>query len=82
MATSKTRLQITLAPDVGPAIKLLAKRDRVPAATKAAQLLRQAIEMEEDLYLSKIADERDVPGAPRMSHKAFWKAARKSARKI
>ncbi|OGG67625.1 hypothetical protein A3C21_00410 [Candidatus Kaiserbacteria bacterium RIFCSPHIGHO2_02_FULL_59_21] len=58
MATAKTRLQITLAPDIGPAIKLLAKRDRVPAATKAAELLRQAIEMEEDLYLSKIADER------------------------
>ena len=51
-------MQITLAPDIGPAIKLLAKRDRVPAATKAAELLRQAIEMEEDLYLSKIADER------------------------
>ena len=58
MATAKTRLQITLAPDIGPAIKLLAKRDCVPAATKAAELLRQAIEMEEDLYLSKIADER------------------------
>ena len=58
MATAKTRLQITLAPDIGPAIKLLANRDRVPAATKAAELLRQAIEMEEDLYLSKIADER------------------------
>jgi hypothetical protein len=58
MATNKTRLQITLAPDIGPAIKLLAKRDKVPAATKAAQLLRQALEIEEDIYLSKIADER------------------------
>ncbi|MBI2610627.1 hypothetical protein HYW60_01685 [Candidatus Kaiserbacteria bacterium] len=77
MATSKTRLQITLAPDVGPAIKLLAKRDRVPAATKAAQLLRQAIEMEEDLYLSKIAEERDVPGAKWLTEKEFWKAAMK-----
>ena len=53
----------------------------MPRATKAAQLVRQAMEIEEDFALSRIATERDVPGAPRMSAKAFWKAALKKAKK-
>lgn len=72
-ARPKQRMQITLGPDVGPAIRMLAKRDHVPAATKAAQLLRQAIEMEEDIYLSKIADERDVPGVKWIQAEDVWK---------
>lgn len=40
------------------ALKRLAKRDRVPAATKAADLLELALDIEEDRFFSKLADER------------------------
>jgi hypothetical protein len=59
----------------------LAKRDQVPRATKAAQLVRQAMEIEEDFALSQLAMERDVPGAEWMSSEEFWKAAFKKAKK-
>ncbi|MEK7509591.1 MAG: hypothetical protein AAB605_02660 [Patescibacteria group bacterium] len=81
MATTKPRLHISLSKTEEQFLASLAKRDQVPRATKAAQLVRQAMEIEEDFALSKIAMERDVPGAPRMSAKAFWKAAFKKARK-
>ena len=81
MATTKPRLHISLSKTEEQFLTSLAKRDQVPRATKASQLVRQAMEIEEDFALSKIATERDVPGAPRMSARAFWKAALKKAKK-
>jgi predicted DNA-binding protein len=81
MATTKPRLHISLSKDEESFLASLAKRDQMPRATKAAQLVRQAMEIEEDFALSKIAMERDVPGASRMSAEAFWKAAFKRAKK-
>ncbi len=75
MATSKTRLHISLSKDENRYLASLAKRDQVPRATKAAQLVRQAMEIEEDFALSKLAEERDVPGAARIGHDEFWEAA-------
>lgn len=78
MATTKPRLHISLSKAEEQFLAMLAKRDQMPRATKAAQLVRAAMEIEEDFALSKLAEERDVPGAPRMSHDAFWKAVFKS----
>lgn len=75
MATTKTRLHISLSKAEEQFLTGLAKRDQVPRATKASQLVRMAMEIEEDFQLSKLAESRDVPGAPRMSHDEFWKAA-------
>ena len=81
MATTKPRLHISLSKPEEQFLAALAKRDQVPRATKASQLVRQAMEIEEDFALSGLAEERDVPGAPRMSAEAFWKAAFKKAKK-
>lgn len=81
MATTKNRVHISLSKPEEQFLTILAKRDQVPRATKASQLVRQAMEIEEDFALSKIAMERDVPGAPRMSSGAFWKAAFKKVKK-
>ncbi len=51
----------------------LAKRDQVPQATKAEELIRFALDLEEDRVLSEIAAERDTPGAKFISHKNTWK---------
>lgn len=73
MATSKKRLNISLAADVDKAIGRLARRDNVPQATKAAELLRIGLEVEEDVLLDKIAAERYKTKGARLSHDEVWK---------
>ncbi len=58
MPTAKKRIYITLDSELEEAIKMLAKRDDVAEATKAAQLLKKAMEDEEDEVLAMIAEER------------------------
>lgn len=50
----------------------LAKRDDVPQATKAAELIRVAIEIEEDHVFDIIASERDKSEAKLIPHKKAW----------
>ena len=73
MATTKQRIQVTVSSDAGRAIKILARRDRVPRATKAAQLIDDALELQEDIALSQIADERlrNYRG-PWLTHEEVW----------
>lgn len=58
MATSKTRINISVNKETEKALKLLAKRDQEPVATKAGKLIEEALELEEDRLLSAIADKR------------------------
>ena len=55
------------------AITLLAKRDEVPAATKAVELLKEALEREEDMIWDAIATEREAKGGKFLSHDEVWK---------
>ena len=75
MATSKRRLNISLSEDVNQAIHFLAKRDKVPEATKASELLKIALEIQEDEYWNKIAEDRDTKDAKFISFEEFWKDA-------
>lgn len=65
MATTKRRLNITLSPEVDALISLIAKRDRVPEATKVSELLNISLALEEDRAFSALADER-------LSKKVTW----------
>jgi hypothetical protein len=73
MATTKTRINVSLSDDVEKALVALAKRDQVPHATKAAELLRQALEIEEDRVFDVIASGRELVGAKFVAHKDAWK---------
>lgn len=73
MPTIKTRLNISLPDDVRDALSRLARRDRVPQATKAARLLETAIELEEDNVWDAIAKQRDAKNARYLSHDKAWK---------
>ncbi len=73
MATTKRRLNITLAPELESAIMRIAKRDNVPEATKAAELLTFAINLEEDIALETIARVRDTKGSKLINHIDAWK---------
>ena len=58
MATTKTRINISVNKRTRDALKAIAKRDQKPVAAAAANLIEEALELEEDFYLSGIADER------------------------
>ena len=70
---TKKRINISVTREVDTAVLLLAKRDRVPAATKVAHLLALALEIEEDQVLDAIASRRDTPRAKFVSHALAWR---------
>jgi predicted DNA-binding protein len=72
MPTHKKRLNITLPKHLAVFLKGISLRDDVPQATKAAELLERALELEEDAYFSKMAEQRDKPNARFISHDKFW----------
>ena len=72
MPTTKTRLNITLPPEMETAVKKLAERDRVSRAGKVTELLRVALEIEEDRIWDKLASKRDLRGARFIPHKKAW----------
>ena len=74
MATTKNRLNISLSRSVDTALSVLSRRDNMPRATKAADLLRIAVELEEDMYLGAIASERaSTDRSLFVSHAKAWK---------
>ena len=75
MSTTKQRINISVSDIEANFLTALAQRDQMPRATKVRQLMQQALEIEEDAYLAKIAEERDTPDAKYVSHDKFWKIA-------
>ena len=59
--------------DVESALKYAAKRDGVPVASKAAELLSLALSLEEDMFLASIADARISSKESSVSHESAWK---------
>ncbi len=72
MPTKKKRINITLPKHLAVFLEQIAVRDDVPQATKAAELLERALEIEEEAYFSVAAEHRDKPDADFISHDAFW----------
>ena len=72
MATSKKRINISLPKDIEIVLEELADRDNVPMATKAIELIKAAIEIDEDEIWAKLAEERDTKDAKFISHKEAW----------
>lgn len=72
MPTTKKRINISISKDLDEALSLTAKRDGVPEATKAAELLRLGLEIDEDILLESIASERYKSAKKFLSHKAVW----------
>ena len=73
MATTKSRINVSLPEEVKKALSEVARRDHVPAATKAARLLEFALEIEEDAVWNAIASKRDAKKVHYISHSKAWK---------
>ena len=72
MLATKTRINISVPRETRRALERLAKRDEMPEATKAAQLLELALEYEEDAVWDAVARARDRKGAKFISHGKVW----------
>jgi len=72
MATTKQRINITTDPNIEAALKNAAKRDGVPVATKASELLAIGLELEEDIALASIAISRTAKDTEYISHAQAW----------
>lgn len=72
MTTTKKRINLSIGSDVEEMLALIAKRDQVPQATKAVELLRLALELEEDQIWAAVALKRDQKGARFVSHEKAW----------
>ena len=73
MPTKKKRINVSLTKKLYVLLQGIALRDEMPVASKAADLIEKALEDEEDVYLSKRAEERDTPDAKFISHEEAWK---------
>jgi hypothetical protein len=72
MATTKRRLNISLSKEVETLVATLAKRDRVPEATKVSELLLSSLALEEDKAISLLADQRLEKKSKKLSHSDVW----------
>ena len=53
-------------------LKRLARRDDVPVATKALELVTRALEMEEDFAIGEIAKRREMVTKKWIEHREAW----------
>jgi hypothetical protein len=72
MTTTKKRINISIGKETENSLLRLARRDQVPPATKAEELLRLALETEEDVLFAELAQARDTKTAKYVDHKAVW----------
>ena len=73
MPTTKTRINVTIPPDVERVLSRVAARDEMPPATKAAHLIRLALEIEEDEAWDALARKRDAAKTRFVSHRRAWR---------
>jgi hypothetical protein len=74
MTTIKKRINITLPEDLEEALSVAAERDGIPQATKAADLLRLGLEIDEDMLLEQVASKRYKSAKGFLSHKSVWRS--------
>jgi hypothetical protein len=69
----KNRINVSFSAEETRALLRISKRDELPVATKVAQLVRFALELEEDKYFSKLSDERlEHNTKPNVTHAEAW----------
>ncbi len=73
MPTKKQRLNLTLPKHIALYLKKISLRDEVSQSQKAVEMIEKALELVEDEYFVKIAEERVKNSKGYISHEEFWK---------
>ncbi len=69
---TKKRINLSVSADIDRVLTKLAERDEVPIATKALELLKKALQIEEDVVLDFLAQQRDTKTARYVPHHKVW----------
>ncbi|MBI4690312.1 MAG: toxin-antitoxin system, antitoxin component [Nitrospirae bacterium] len=74
MPTKNPRINVVLERPLFIGIEHLAKRDGVSLSLKVRDLVREAIEMEEDIALSRFAEKREISFSKKkaLKHSEVW----------
>jgi predicted DNA-binding protein len=72
MPTKLHRINLSVEQNLVDDLTFLAKTNQKTVAGFVKELIREALDKREDLYLSKLANEVDVDGAKTISHEEFW----------
>lgn len=81
MATTKERILVTLTPDLSREIQALAKHQKTPKATIAAQLMQQAIDDNFERYMYRVSVARLESTKRWLKPDEFWTEVEKRAKK-
>ncbi len=78
MPTSHPRINVALEEPLYRSVSQLAKKDGVSLSLKVRDLIREAMELQEDAYWEKIAEGRIRTFSPRkaLTHGEVWKKLR------
>jgi predicted DNA-binding protein len=72
MPTKLQRVNLSIERDIAEDLELLAKITQKTVTGLAKELIIDALDRREDLYMSKLANEVDQAGAKTLSHEEFW----------
>lgn len=72
MPTERPRVQVTLDNDTNALLSILADQNEQSISATAADLIREALELHEDIALSKLSDERISETTKWHNHDDAW----------
>jgi len=74
MPAKNPRINVVLNDYLYQDVRLLAKRDNVSLSTKVKDLLKEALETQEDIYLVMLAEKREASwdDSAALSHEDIW----------
>ncbi len=74
MPAKNPRVNVVLDPPLYEKVQFLAEKDGVSLSTKVRDLLRESLEVQEDVYLSDFASERDksFDKSKALTHEEVW----------
>ena len=72
MPTAKKRINVTVDDRTYDALRKLSGRREQPISAVSLELIQEALERQEDIYFSKVADERLGKKQRRVSHEDAW----------
>jgi predicted DNA-binding protein len=72
MPTAKKRINLTVEDELFEELKTLAKKEKSSIASLSHALLERALELREDLYFSKVGEDRLAKKSKRLKHEDVW----------
>ena len=74
MPTKNPRINVCLDSALYQCVRMLAEKDNISLSAEVKNLLKDAVESHEDIYLAELASEREKSWdeAAALSHEDFW----------